>query len=248
MSEIIKFENIYQRYGKKEVLKDINFSIEEKQILGLLGESGSGKSTIAKVLTGIERPYKGNIEIFGKSFYPKNTITRKKLYKDIQMIYQDSTNSFDPKLTIGATIDRAQKNLLGLDLKNAQENTMKMLERVGLDPKMAYASKPTDLSGGECQRASIARALTVRPRLLICDEATSSLDTSVASNIVNLLLEIKNDFAMSILFISHNCSLTAQFCDHILVIKDGEIIEKLATDHIEEQISHPYTKLLFDLQ
>ncbi|WP_311492050.1 ATP-binding cassette domain-containing protein, partial [uncultured Anaerococcus sp.] len=144
MNEIIKFENIYQKYGKKEVLKDINFSIEEKQILGLLGESGSGKSTIAKVLTGIESPYKGNINIFGQSFYPKNTITRKKLYKDIQMIYQDSTNSFDPKLTIGATIDMAQKNLLGLDLKKAQENTMKMLERVGLDPKMAYASKPTD--------------------------------------------------------------------------------------------------------
>lgn len=248
MNEIIKFENIYQSYGKKEVLKDINFSIKENQILGLLGESGSGKSTIAKVLTGIERPYMGNISVFGESFYPKNNISRKKLYKDIQMIYQDSTNSFDPKLTIGTTIDRAQKNLLGLDIKKAQENTMKMLQRVGLDPKMAYYSRPTDLSGGECQRASIARALTVRPRLLICDEATSSLDTSVASNIINLLLDIKNDFAMSILFISHNCALTAQFCDDILVIKDGEIIERLNTTNIEDQISHPYTKLLFELQ
>lgn len=248
MNEIIKCENIYQSYGNKEVLKDINFSIMPNQILGLLGESGSGKSTIAKVITGIISPNKGKLSLYDKSLYPKKSISRKELYKNIQMIYQDSTNSFDPKISIGASIDRAQKNLLGINMDEAKENTLKMLKRVGLDSKMAYNSRPTDLSGGECQRASIARALTVKPRLLICDEATSSLDTSVASNIVNLLLDVKKDFAMSILFISHNCALTAQFCDHILVIKDGEIIERLSTQNIQEQISHPYTKLLFELQ
>lgn len=113
---------------------------------------------------------------------------------------------------------------------------------------MAYYSRPGDLSGGECQRASIARALTIRPKLLICDEATSSLDTSVASNIINLLLDLKKEFDMSILFISHNYALSTLFCDQILVIEKGYIVERLDTENIEEQISHPYTKLLFELR
>ncbi|MBP2014668.1 ABC transporter ATP-binding protein [Anaerococcus degeneri] len=248
MNEIIKLENIYQSYGKNQILKDINFTIEKRQILGLLGESGSGKSTIAKVITGISPPNKGKINLLGKSLYPKKSISRKELYKNIQMIYQDSTNSFDPKMTIGPTIDRGQKNLLGISMEEAKSNTMKMLKRVGLDPDMAYYSRPTDLSGGECQRASIARALTIRPKLLICDEATSSLDTSVASNIVNLLLDLKKEFDMSILFISHNYALSTLFCDQILVIEKGSIVERLDTENIEEQISHPYTKLLFELR
>lgn len=247
MNDIIKLENIYQAYGKKEILKDINFSIKSGQILGLLGESGSGKSTIAKVITGITSPNMGKISLYGKSLYPKNNLGRKEVYKNIQMIYQDSTNSFDPKIAIGPTIDRGQKNLLGLNLEEAKKNTMQMLKRVGLDPNMAYYSRPTDLSGGECQRASIARALTIRPKLLICDEATSSLDPSVATNIVNLLLELKKEFDMAILFISHNYALSTIFCDKILVIKKGEIVERLDTENIEDQISHPYTKLLFEL-
>lgn len=248
MDEIIKLENIYQSYGKKEILKDIKFSIKSGQVLGLLGESGSGKSTIAKVITGISPPYKGKISLLGKSLYPKKSVSRRDLYKNIQMIYQDSTNSFDPKIAIGPTIDRGQKNLLGLSMEEAKANTMKMLKRVGLDPNMAYYSRPRDLSGGECQRASIARALTIRPKLLICDEATSSLDTSVASNIVNLLLDLKKEFDMAILFISHNYALSTQFCDQILVIQNGSIIERLDTENIEEQITHPYTKLLFELR
>lgn len=217
MSEfVLEVKNLCLKYAKKEILKDINFNIKKGEVVGLFGRSGSGKSSIANAITLMSKPSSGEIWVNGEMIYPE--LKCKNLYKNVQIIYQDALNSFNPKFSIGRFLKESLRNLLGI--KN-NKFIFKMLKKVALKQDAFYAN-PCELSGGECQRASIARALLVKPKLLICDEATSSLDVSVQAQIVHLLSDLKGQISM--LFISHDLALMQGICDRILLIENGEII------------------------
>ncbi|WP_051820916.1 ABC transporter ATP-binding protein [Mageeibacillus indolicus] len=242
---LISCASVTLRYGRKKVLSKLSFDLQKFQILGLLGDSGCGKSTAARMLTGLAKPSSGEVFLDGTSIYAHIRLSRRIINQKVQMIYQDSTNSFDPLKTIGTSLDIGQKRILNLNTAESRARSLAMLRRVGLDAKEAYYAKPGDLSGGECQRASIARALLIEPKILICDEATSNLDAGVAANIINLLKELKEEYKMSILFISHDLVLATAFCDEILIIKDGMILERLPAKRIAETMKNPYTIQLF---
>lgn len=216
---VLEVKNLCLKYGKKEILKDITFSIKKGEIVGLLGQSGSGKSTIANAITLLCLPCGGEIWVNGEMIYPK--MQCKNLYKNVQIIYQDAQNSFNPKFSIGFFLKEIVRNLLGV--KNTAA-IFEMLKKVKLN-KGIFKAYPKELSGGECQRCAIARALLAKPKLLICDEATSNLDVGVQASIIDLISDLKGQISM--LFISHDLALMQGICDKILFIEDGKITKML---------------------
>lgn len=189
------------------------------ECLGLIGNSGSGKSTIVKILTGITTATKGCIYLEGNRFPEKDA---KRNWKKVQMIFQNPKSSLNPKMTIGQNLDDALLYYRKIPKTERKRQCEEILERVHL-PVSYLAKYPSQISGGECQRVCIARALLRHPALLICDEATSALDVSVQKEIVDLLKEIQQEEHMAMLFISHDLALVANVCDRILMLSDGEI-------------------------
>ncbi len=222
-------------------VENVSFDLDRGETLGVVGESGSGKSTIARLLTGLISPDNGEIYIDGDSLkqLKKNP---KVLYGKIQMVFQNPVSSFDPRRTIGAGIGEALINR-GFSKTEVRSRVAELLEMCDLDA--GYAKKyPHEVSGGQCQRAAIARALAIDPDILICDEATSSLDVTVQKQIIDLLQEIKNKRGLSIIFISHNLALVNMFCDRVIVMKDGRIVESGITTEVIKNPKDEYTKAL----
>ena len=209
-----------------------------------MGESGSGKSTIVKMITHLQSITEGNVILKGKDITNVKGKELREVYKDIQMVFQMPMESFDPRCTLGDGIGESLRNM-GLSRKETRERVEKLLERCGLDKE--YADRyPHQVSGGQCQRAAIARALAVEPSVLICDEATSALDVTVQKQILELLMELKQKENFSFLLICHDLALVQAFCDRVLVLYHGETVESGTPDEI---INHPkmdYTKKLID--
>lgn len=230
-------------YGRQRAVKDVSFHIERGESLGLVGESGCGKSTIAKLITRLLPVDHGSVSLCGEEMTKAGGKALRRSYRHVQMIFQDPVTSFDPRISIGKSISSVLLHHGLCARKEVEGQVCEVLAQVGLGPAYAKAL-PLHISGGECQRAAIARAIAVRPKLLICDEATSALDVSVQAQIVNLLTEIGRDYGMSFLFISHDLALVSAFCSRILVMYRGEIIEEAASMEILRQPRQPYTKLL----
>ena len=226
--------------GKKSMtaVDDVSFELRQGECLGIVGESGSGKSTIVKMITHLQSITEGNVILKGKDITHVKGKELREVYKDIQMVFQMPMESFDPRRTLGDGIGESLRNM-GLSRKETRERVEKLLERCGLDKE--YADRyPHQVSGGQCQRAAIARALAVEPSVLICDEATSALDVTVQKQI----LKQKENF--SFLLICHDLALVQAFCDRVLVLYHGETVESGTPDEI---INHPkmdYTKKLID--
>ena len=232
--------------GKKSMtaVDDVSFELRQGECLGIVGESGSGKSTIVKMITHLQSITEGNVILKGKDITNEKGKELREVYKDIQMVFQMPMESFDPRRTLGDGIGESLRNM-GLSRKETRERVEKLLERCGLDKE--YAERyPHQVSGGQCQRAAIARALAVEPSVLICDEATSALDVTVQKQILELLMELKQKENFSFLLICHDLALVQAFCDRVLVLYHGETVESGTPDEI---INHPkmdYTKKLID--
>ncbi len=226
-------------------VNNVSFVISEGECFSLIGESGSGKSTIANMIAGFIRYTEGEI-VFSNNKLPQTPSNRGiNLRSKMQIIFQNPLSSFSPKMELVKAISEGIIYNTDLSIENVTRKAYDALEMVGL--KKEYAGRYcTELSGGECQRAAIARAIISEPKLIICDECTSALDVSVQSQIISLLMRLKKELNLSYLFISHDIALVSNISDYIAVMKDGSIIEDGPNDTVIKQPSKNYTKFLID--
>ena len=243
----LRFENVSMHFddaaGRVQAIDNISLSLARRELLGIVGESGSGKSTVAKLLTGLHLPTSGSILLDGKDITHTRGKERRALYTRIQMVFQDAPGSFNPRRTIGAMIGETICRLCTPDERDTKRRVAELLDEVGLPA--AYADRyPHEMSGGECQRAAIARAMAVHPEILVCDEATSALDVSVQAKIIALLLHLQREHGMSLLFISHDLPLVSSIADRVLIMQNGRIVEQGETSRVLREPSEDYTRNL----
>ena len=246
-SPLLRFDNVSMHFddagGRVQAIDGISFSLARRELLGIVGESGSGKSTVAKLLTGLHTPTSGNIFLDGKDITHAVGKERRTLYTRIQMVFQDAVGSFNPRRTVGAMIGETICRLCTPDERDTKRRVAELLTEVGLPT--SYATRyPHEMSGGECQRAAIARAMAVHPEILVCDEATSALDVSVQAKIIALLLHLQQEHGMSLLFISHDLPLVSSIADRVLIMQNGRIVEQGETGRVLREPSEDYTRNL----
>ena len=237
----------YFQVGRNQTLKavdGVNFKIYKCETLGIVGESGSGKSTIAKLLTRLTDITEGTLKFEGKDITRLKQSQLKEVYGDIQMVFQNPVGSFDPRRTLGDGIGESLRNR-GMKKADVEKRVAELLEQCGLEKE--YAKRyPHEVSGGQCQRAAIARALAVKPKVLICDEATSALDVTIQKQIMELLEDLKEKNGLSFIFICHNLALVQMFCDRVLVLYEGKVVESGIPDDIINEPKEEYTRRLVD--
>ena len=249
MSEtILKVEHLKKTFtsGKKKftAVDDVSFELKKGDCLGIVGESGSGKSTIAKMITRLTDVSDGKVILMESDITNAKGKELRKVYQDIQMVFQMPSESFDPRCTLGDGIGESLRNMK-MSRSETNRKVGELLVRCGLTPDFAKRY-PHQVSGGQCQRAAIARALAVEPALLICDEATSALDVTVQRQILELLLELKKKENLSFLLICHDLALVQAFCDEVIVLCQGRVVEQGIPDEIINHPKEEYTKILVE--
>ncbi|MDV8114741.1 ATP-binding cassette domain-containing protein [Paraclostridium bifermentans] len=259
---ILKVSNLSKTYnlkrksllGKRELqnsVDDVSFNIKRGSVVGLVGESGCGKSTLSKCILNLIDASDGKVEFENKTIYDKSkkfNISKKEmteLRKDMQIIFQDPYSSLDPKMSIGKTIIEGVKKHKNIQNQEAYDIAKESLELCGLD-KSYMDRYPHEFSGGQRQRIAIARVLALRPKFIICDEPTSALDVSIQSQILNLMLELKEKLNLTYLFISHNLNVVRCFCDEIIVMNEGKIVEMGDSKSVYSNPKNEYTKKLIE--
>lgn len=221
----------------------INFSIAKGKTLGIVGESGCGKSTTARLIARLMTPDSGSLIFDGEGVGEFGGLELKTFRRNLQMVFQDSFASLNPRLTIGETIAYGPQ-AHGLTVAQASERARQLLARVGLEPDQFASRYPHELSGGQRQRVNIARALAFDPRLVILDEAVAALDKSVQAQVLNLLQELKAEHQLTYLFISHDLHVVHYICDEVMVMYLGQVVEIGPVEQIYGQAAHPYTRAL----
>ena len=244
--ETRNLRKVFSAGSREQVLAvdDVSFTVGVGEKVAIIGESGSGKTTVAKLVTRLLAVTSGQIFLDGVDITNARGNTLKQAYKKMQMVFQSPIDSFDPRCTLGDGIAKSLRNH-GATKAEAQAETARLLTLCGLRAYFANCY-PHEVSGGQCQRAAIARALAIAPQLLILDEATSALDVTVQAEIMALLNRLQQELSMSYLFICHDIALVQDFCDRVLVMKDGRIVEEGTAETI---IRHPqieYTQMLID--
>ena len=238
---ILEGKHICRRYRRRGVqvdaLTDVSFHLEQGEILGVVGESGSGKSTLLRLISGLEAPDSGELLLDGKPLGAKRT---KADYRAIQMIFQDAVGSFQPRRKIAGSIREAVHNLSD---KREEPDWQTLCTMVQLPLELAERY-PRDLSGGQCQRFAIARAMAVHPRILLCDEVTSALDVSSQAQILRLLADLHREKRMSVLLVSHDLAVVRTLCDRVMVMYGGRCVEEGPTADVIHAPREDYTKKL----
>lgn len=225
-------------------LDRVSFCIEEGESVGLIGPSGSGKSTVANAVCRFIDVTSGRILLRGCDITEARGKALRQVYKELQMVFQSPRASFDPRRTLGDGVGECLKNG-GVGKAERRERVGELLERCGL-PAAAADWYPHEVSGGQCQRAAIARALAVHPRLLICDEATSALDVVAQRQILELLMGLKAEGRLQLLFITHNLAVAQQCCDRLIVMDKGRIVEEGRMDDVVCRPQSEYTRRLIE--
>ena len=222
-------------------VSDVSLTIRRGETLGLVGESGCGKSTLGRLVAGIMDPSEGRVALDGGPVRAGG----RKVTTRVQTVFQDPFSSLDPRVRVGESVSEGPVAHGLVRRAEADAEARAGLSGVGLDP--SYVTRyPHQLSGGQRQRVAIARALAMRPDLLVCDEPVASLDVSIQAQIVNLLLGLRRDTALTMLFISHDLSVVRHLCDRIAVMYLGRIVEVGAAAQVTEAPKHPYTRALID--
>ena len=237
-------KNVRARGREWAAVDDVSFQLRRGECLGIVGESGSGKSTVARLLTRLIEPTQGRILLLGREITAAQGRELMEVYQQIQMVFQLPAESFDPRRTLGDGIGESLRNR-GMDRRAVRSRVEALMQRCGLEPELA-GRYPHQVSGGQCQRAAIARALAIGPSVLICDEATSALDVTVQKQVLRLLIELRAQEGLSLLLISHDLALVQAYCDRVLVMHVGRIVESGAPDEIIRSPKAEYTRRLIE--
>lgn len=252
---IMQVENLNKEFvihGKKlmepkkmlHALSDVSFEIYEGETLGIIGESGCGKSTLGRCLVQLHKPTSGTILYKGEDLWQMTGEKRRNARRNIQMIFQDPYSSLDPRKTASYSIEEAMKvHGLGENSRERHQRALEALQEVGLDVQH-MERYPHEFSGGQRQRVNIARALSISPELIVCDEPVSALDVSIQAQVINLMQDIKKEFNLTYMFISHDLRIIKHFCDRVMVMYLGNVVEIGTKEAVYEKRRHPYTQAL----
>ena len=254
MNNLIEVKDLHVRYGDYEAVKGVSFTLGKGEILGIVGESGSGKSTIAKTLMGLEKASSGRIQVKtqDEGEQRKSSVVHLKPSPspNIQMIFQDAVGSLNPRMTVRQTlreiIEFSNNRIIESGKRNIRTfdcSIIRLLETVGLS-RAVLDQYPREMSGGQCQRVSIARALACEPEVLIADEPVSALDVSVQARVLNLLRDLRRDLGLSILLIAHDLAVVKNVCDRICVMERGLFVDCGDAAEVFERPTSDYTRRL----
>ena len=242
---VLPRESLFDKAHTVEAVHRVSFRIRPGRSLGLVGESGCGKSTLARLVTGLENPTSGSVHIAGFDIHQISKNALRKLRTDFQIVFQDPFGSLDPRHTIGRIVAEPLRALEQVSPVEAQRRVVSVMEDVGL--KATDTQKyPHEFSGGQRQRIAIARALITRPKLVVADEPVSALDVSVQAQILNLLNDLREEYELSYLLISHDLAVVEYVCDDVAVMHNGVFVEYGSTSELFRNPKHDYTKSLLD--
>ena len=233
----------FQPPGVVKALAGVSFSLSAGRTLAVVGESGCGKSTLARVLTMIEPPSAGRLLIDGLDVAHADAATRKALRPRVQIVFQNPFGSLNPRQTIGAALEEPLLASGSLDADARRQAALAMMEKVGLRTEW-HARYPHMFSGGQRQRIAIARALMTRPQILVLDEPVSALDVSIRAQVLNLLVDLQQEFGLAYVFVSHDLSVVRHVADDVLVMYLGRAVEQASRDALFAAPAHPYTQAL----
>jgi len=234
----------WSRPGLLRAVDDLHFDLHAGEALGIVGESGCGKSTLARALVGLQATTAGGMVLEGRDLARLDEKAWRPLRREIQMVFQDPLASLDPRMTLAASIEEPLRALCPeLDAAARAARVAELLDSVGLGEELG-GRYPHEVSGGQCQRAGIARALSVRPRVLVCDEPVSALDTAVQAQVLALLARLQRENNLALVFISHDLAVVQQLCRRVLVMYLGRVMEQAPAAELFARPRHPYTRAL----
>ncbi len=230
--------------GEVQAVDGVSFTLRRGRTLGLVGESGSGKSTLARLLVGVERPTRGQVLVDGVDVTTMSRSARRELRRRVQIVFQDPYTSLNPRMSVGEIVGEPFRIHRDAVPKGGRDRAVKeLLELVGLDPAHVHRY-PHQFSGGQRQRIGIARALAVKPQVLVCDEPVSALDVSVQGQVINLLEDLQDELGLSYLFIAHDLAVVRHIADEVAVMYLGRIVEHGTAAAVYDDPAHPYTRAL----
>lgn len=242
---LLELKHVHKTFVQKGemnfAVKDISFSVAKNEWIGIVGGSGSGKSTLVNMIAKMYEPSSGDILLNGENI---KHIPAKQYYQHVQMVFQSPLNSFSPRMKIGEFLCEPYRNFYKMSKKQAMEEAKKLVQSILL-PESVLSKFPHELSGGQLQRVVIARAISVKPDILICDECTSALDMMIQQEIIQLLQELREQIGFTNIFITHDIHLAVLLCDKLYVMEKGDVVEVLMKETANHP-THPYTKKLLE--